>query len=87
MAGQKAISVSQFVEHFRRAWLNTQGKFYSGQSLDRNDFNHLPRRIGKKQDRGPKQSLSAEVDVDHLLQASPSAAVPTPWHLHSYVAN
>ena len=46
MAGKKAISVSQFVEHFRRAWLGTQEKFYSGRSLDRNDFNQLPRRLG-----------------------------------------
>jgi hypothetical protein len=47
MAGKKAISVSQFVEHFRRAWLGTQEKFHSGRSLDRNDFNQLPRRLGK----------------------------------------
>ncbi|KAJ5159989.1 uncharacterized protein N7482_006993 [Penicillium canariense] len=46
MAGKKAISVSQFVEHFRRAWLGAQGKLYSGQSLNQNDFNKLPRRLG-----------------------------------------
>lgn len=55
MAGKKAISVSQFAEHFRRAWLGTQEKFYSGRSLDRNDFNQLPRNLGKKQAHGPKQ--------------------------------
>jgi hypothetical protein len=48
MAGKKAISVSQFAEHFRRAWLGTQEKFHSGRSLDRNDFNQLPRKLGKK---------------------------------------
>ncbi|OOQ89344.1 hypothetical protein PEBR_27523 [Penicillium brasilianum] len=46
MAGKKAISVSQFAEHFRRAWLGTQEKFHSGRSLDRNDFSRLPRRLG-----------------------------------------
>ncbi|KAF3384545.1 hypothetical protein F1880_002636 [Penicillium rolfsii] len=46
MAGKRAISVSQFAEHFRRAWLGTQEKFHSGRSLDRNDFNQLPRKLG-----------------------------------------
>lgn len=64
MAGKKAISVSQFAEHFRRAWLGTQEKFHSGRSLDRNDFSRLPRRLGKKQDHGPKQLPLLETDID-----------------------
>ncbi|KAI2789795.1 hypothetical protein POX_d05293 [Penicillium oxalicum] len=46
MAGSKAITVSQFVEQFRRAWLGTQGRSSAGRALDRNDFNQLPRRLG-----------------------------------------
>jgi hypothetical protein len=87
MAGKKAISVSQFAEHFRRAWLGTQEKFYSGRSLDRNDFNQLPRKLGKESRPWLEIASLEKASTNRQIQASPSVVVPTPWLLHIYVAN
>ncbi|KAJ5488947.1 hypothetical protein N7539_003837 [Penicillium diatomitis] len=46
MAGSKAITATQFVEQFRRAWFGSEGRFAAGRTLDRNEFTQLPRRLG-----------------------------------------